>query len=260
MHPILFSFYGITIHTYGFFLALGVLAAIFMARQEAIRLNVDPDKIMDACFYVVVAAIVGSRLFYVATNLDAFISAPLEIFKIWNGGLVFYGGFIGAVIVVLIFFKMHHMPLGKCADIAAVALPLGHFFGRIGCFSAGCCYGKVCNLPWAVTFNHPESLAHPLHVPLHPTQLYESGANLIVFLLLFFFRKSKQYDGQLFWIYMAVYGVNRSIIETFRADFRGGELFHLLSISQTIGLGFAALAVIMLIVLGRKHAADKKNA
>ena len=260
MYPILFTCCGITVHTYGFFLALGVLAAIFMAKREAIRLGVDPEKIVDACFYVVVAAIVGSRLFYVATNPEAFISAPLEIFKIWNGGLVFYGGFIGAVAVVLVFFKVHHLPLGKCADITAVALPLGHFFGRIGCFFAGCCYGKACNLPWAITFRNPESLAQPLYVPLHPTQLYESGANLIVFLLLFTFRKSKQYDGQLFWIYMAVYGINRSIIETFRADFRGGTFFHLLSVSQTIGLSFAAASVVMLIILGRKHAASKKNA
>lgn len=259
MHPILFTCCGITVHTYGFFLALGVLAAIFMARREAVRLGVDPDKIVDACFYVVVAAIVGSRLFYVATNVDAFISDPLEVFKIWNGGLVFYGGFIGAVIVVLIFLKVHHLPLGKCADITAIALPLGHFLGRIGCFFAGCCYGKICYQPWAVAFHHPESLAQPLHVPLHPTQLYESGANFLVFLLLFAFRKFKQYDSQLFWIYIAVYGVNRSIIEAFRADFRGGTFLHVLSVSQTIGLSFAAAAVLMLIILGRKHTAPQKN-
>ncbi|RJP95150.1 MAG: prolipoprotein diacylglyceryl transferase [Desulfobacteraceae bacterium] len=255
MHPILFTFYGITVHTYGFFLALAVLAAIFIAKREAVRLGVDPDKIVDACFYVVVAAIVGSRLFYVATNPEAFISAPLEIFKIWNGGLVFYGGFIGAVAVVLVFFKIHHLPLGKCADIAAVALPLGHFLGRMGCFFAGCCYGKTCDLPWAITFRDPDSLA-PLNIPLHPTQIYESGANLMVFLLLFAFRKSKKYDGQLFWVYMAMYGINRTIIETFRADFRGATFFHLLSISQTIGLCFAAAAVVMLIILGRRHSAS----
>ncbi len=259
MHPILFRCCGITVHTYGFFLALAVLSAIFMARREAIRLEVDPDKIMDACFYVVVAAIVGSRLFYVATAPSAFLADPLEIFKIWNGGLVFYGGFIGAVLVVLVYFKIYHLPLGKCADIAAISLPLGHFLGRLGCFSAGCCYGKACDLPWAVTFHNPESLA-PLNLPVHPTQLYESGANLLVFLLLFAFRKSKRYDGQLFWIYMALYGVNRSIIESFRADFRGGEILNVLSISQAIGLSFAALAIIMLIILGRKHAAASKNA
>lgn len=259
MHPILFACCGITVHTYGFFLALGVLAAIFISRKEAVRLEVDPDKIMDACFYVVVAAIVGSRLFYVATNPSEFIANPLEIVKIWKGGLVFYGGFIGAVIVVLVYIRLYRLPVGKCADIAAVGIPLGHFFGRLGCFSAGCCYGKACHLPWAVTFRHPESLA-PLYVPLHPTQLYESFANLAVFALLYAFRKSKQYDGQLFWIYIAVYGINRSIIETFRADFRGGTFFNLLSVSQTIGLAFAAFSVFMLIVLGRRHAGPKKNA
>lgn len=258
MHPVLFTCCGLTVHTYGFFLALGILAAIFLSRKEAVRLGVDPDKITDACFYVVIGAIVGSRLFYVATNPSEFMTDPLEIVKIWKGGLVFYGGFIGAVVVVLVYIRMHRLPVGKCADIAAIGIPLGHFFGRLGCFSAGCCYGKACHLPWAVTFRHPESLA-PLHIPLHPTQIYESLANLAVFLLIFAFRKSKQYDGQLFWIYIAIYGVNRSIIETFRADFRGGTFFNLLSVSQTIGLGFAAAAVIMLVILGRKNAASVNN-
>ena len=102
MHPILFKLGPISIHTYGFFLAMGMLAGIYMARSEARRYNLDPDKIMDLCFYIVIAAIVGSRLLYVITNLEFYISAPIEIFKIWNGGLVFYGGFIGAAIVVII--------------------------------------------------------------------------------------------------------------------------------------------------------------
>lgn len=256
MHPILFNCCGLTLHTYGFFLALGALAAIFTARREALRLGVDPDKIVDACFYVVVAAIVGSRLFYVATDLPTFLASPLEILKIWKGGLVFYGGFIGAVMVVLAYLRYHRMPLGKCSDIAAAAIPIGHFLGRLGCFSAGCCYGKTCDLPWAVTFTDPDSLA-PLHIPLHPTQLYDAASNLMIFGVIFALRKHKRYDSQLFWIYMALYGINRSLIETFRADFRGGEVFNLLSLSQVMGLSFAAGAVLMLIVLGRRHAARR---
>lgn len=257
MHPVLFKIGDlITVHTYGFFIALAVLAGMMVSRYEAKRLGIDPDKVVDACFYVVVAAIVGSRLLYVLTNLEFFISSPLEVFKIWNGGLVFYGGFIASAVVLVVFLKFHQLPLGKMADISALALPLGHTLGRIGCLFAGCCYGKLCQQPWAITFTHPESLA-PLYVQLHPTQLYSSVSNFLIFLLIFFFRKYKKYDGQLFWIYFAFYGINRSIIEMFRGDFRGGTVLNTLSISQTIGISSALIAIIMMIILGRKNSSEK---
>jgi phosphatidylglycerol:prolipoprotein diacylglycerol transferase len=252
MHPVLFNFGELTIHTYGFFIALAALAGMFVARLEAKKLGLDPEKVVDACFYVMVAAIVGSRLFYVITNIDFFLSAPLDIFKIWNGGLVFYGGFIGSAITLIIYLKISHLPLGKMADIAALALPLGHAIGRIGCFFAGCCYGKLCHQPWAITFKNPDSLA-PLFVQLHPTQLYSSVSNFMIFLLMLSLRRFKKYDGQLFWIYFALYGINRSIIEVFRGDFRGGTVLNTFSISQTIGITSAFVAVIMLIILGLKN-------
>lgn len=248
MHPVLFNFEGLTLYTYGFFVALGVVAAIFFARHEARRIGIDPERIMDLCFYLVIAAIVGSRLFYVATNLSYFTREPLDIFKIWQGGLVFYGGFIGALLTAVIFVKKYELPLGKTADIAAMAIPLGHFFGRIGCFFAGCCYGQSCGLPWAVTFHHPESLA-PLNTPIHPTQLYSSAANLLIFLGIFAFRKHKRFDGQLFWIYVICYGLIRSAIEVFRGDYRGGFLFGCISVSQAIGVSLALASFVILIVL-----------
>ena len=253
MHPVLIDFGVFKIHTYGFFIALAVLAGMFVSRHEARRMGIDADKVVDVVFYVVVAAIVGSRLFYVLTNIDVFVSAPLDVFKIWNGGLVFYGGFIVAAAVVILYLRIHRLPLGKMSDIGAVALPLGHTLGRIGCFFAGCCYGKTCSHPWGVVFRHPDSLA-PLYVQIHPTQLYSSASNFLIFLLLFALRRHKQFDGQLFWIYILLYGINRSIIETFRGDDRGAMLFDALSIAQVIGISSAAVAVVMLIVLGRKYA------
>lgn len=258
MYPVLFKFGGLSIHTYGFFIALGVLSGLFLARHEAKRLGLNPDKVVDACFYIVVAAIAGSRVFYVLTNLDTFVAAPLDVFKIWEGGLVFYGGIIGALAMFVVYLRISGLPLGKMADIGAVCVPLGHVLGRIGCFFAGCCYGKVCDQPWAITFNHPESLA-PLYVPLHPTQLYESVSNLFIFLLVFSLRRFKQYDGQLFWIYTAVYGINRSMIEFFRGDFRGAVLWNMFSISQVIGISSAFFAVVMLIVLGYKNYPHQNN-
>lgn len=250
MFPVIFQFGDFTVHTYGFFVAVGVLAAILFARYEAGRVGVDPDRIVDLCFYLVIAAILGSRLFFVVLNLDYFLAAPLDIFKIWSGGLVFYGGFIAAFATALALIRAYRLPLGKTADIAALALPLGHFLGRLGCFSAGCCYGETCELPWAVSFAHPESLA-PLHTPLHPTQLYSAAANLFIFLVLFAFRKRQRFAGQLLLFYLVLYGVLRSIIEIFRGDDRGAHIFNIFSVSQVLGLSVAFFSIVALVMIRR---------
>lgn len=251
MHPILFRLGPLTIHTYGFFVAMGFVAGIFLAKNEAKRSGEDQEKIMDLFFYILIAAIVGSRLFYVAINFEMFIADPLEIFKIWNGGLVFYGGFIGAIIVGLVYLKKNKMPLWKTLDIVAPSLALGQFFGRLGCFSAGCCYGKVCDLPWAVTFVHPDTLAQT-GIPLHPTQLYHSLSNLTIFIILFFFRRRKNFDGLLFWLYVFLYGITRSFIEIFRGDFRGQVFFGIFSVAQVISSIMIIIAIVMMALLGSK--------
>ncbi len=253
MHPVLLKIGSLSVYTYGFFIAVGFLVGFTVAKKEGERLGEDPNKIMDLCFYLLLAAIVTSRLFYVATTPEVFLADPLEIFRIWKGGLVFYGAFIGAMVTIVIYLRKEKMPLGKTLDILAPSLAVGHFFGRLGCLSAGCCYGRPCDIPWAITFSHPESLA-PIGMPLHPTQIYSALNNLTIFALLWFLRRRKKFDGQLFWIYVAVYGVTRSVIELFRGDFRGGTVFGVLSISQTIGITFAIIAVIMLVVFARKAA------
>jgi phosphatidylglycerol:prolipoprotein diacylglycerol transferase len=251
MYPILLKIGKLSLYTYGFFVALGFVAGIMIARYEAKRLKEDQDKIMDLCFYVLIAAIVGSRLFYVFTNFKLFVSDPVEIFRIWNGGLVFYGGFVLALITAIIYVKQKGMSLFKTSDIMAPALAIGHATGRIGCFFAGCCYGKACDLPWAVTFTSPDSLS-PVNIPLHPTQLYAAAANLIIFIILWLLRSRKKFDGQIFWIYVLLYGISRSVIEIFRGDFRGDLVFGVLSISQAIGGSMVFVSVVMLILLGKK--------
>ncbi len=254
MYPILLKIGKLSLYTYGLFVALGFVTGIWIARHEAKRLKEDQDKIMDLCFYVLLAAIVGSRMFYVFTNFNMFISDPLEIFRIWNGGLVFYGGFILALITAIVFVQRKRLSLFKTSDIMAPALAIGHAIGRIGCFFAGCCYGKACDLPWAVTFTNPDSLA-PANVPLHPTQLYAAAANSLIFILLWVLRSRKKFDGQIFWIYVLLYGVARSVVEIFRGDFRGDLVFGVLSISQTIGGSMVFVAVVMLVVLGKRDMA-----
>ena len=207
---------------------------------------------MDLSFYILIGAVIGSRLFYVFTDLGTFISDPLEFFRFWNGGLVFYGGFIMAVIVAMIYIKKTGMSLWQTADIMAPGLVAGQAIGRIGCFFAGCCYGKACNLPWAITFNNPDSLA-PQGIPLHPTQLYEVFSNLSIFVVLWLLRKKIRFHGQLFWLYVMLYGITRSIVEKYRGDFRGEVIFNIFSISQVIGISMAVVAAIMLIRLSKKR-------
>ena len=136
MFPVLLKIGPLSIFTYGFFIALGFLAGIYLAVREARRLGEEPEIIMDLCFYLLIAAIIGSRLFYVATNPKMFLDNPVEILKIWNGGLVFYGGFIAALITGIVYLKTKNIPVWKTADIMAPSIALAHFFGRIGCFFA----------------------------------------------------------------------------------------------------------------------------
>jgi phosphatidylglycerol---prolipoprotein diacylglyceryl transferase len=253
MHPVLIRLGSVSIYTYGFFIALGFIAGILLARREAGKVGIDPDMIMDLTFYIIISAIVGSRLLYVATMPDVYLKNPLEIFKIWNGGLVFYGGFILALITAVGFIARHKAPLWKVMDIFAPSIAIGQFFGRLGCFSAGCCYGKITDLPWAVTFHHPESLA-PIGMPLHPTQLYHALGNLTVFLILMGIKKRKKFQGQLFWSYVALEGGIRCFIEIFRGDFRGQFFLDVLSMSQVIGSLMVLTGGAALILLGRKNA------
>ena len=252
MYPVLFRIGPFAVHTYGVFVAMAFLSAIALALRDARREGEDANKILDLCFYAIVAAIVGSRLLYVLVNWSTFRHDPFEIVRIWHGGLVFYGGFIGALITALWYIRRNGLPLLKTVDIMAPPIAFGQFVGRIGCFFAGCCYGKTCDLPWAVTFTHPESLA-PKGVPLHPTQLYSSLNSLFIFLVLVGLRRIKGFHGQIFWSYVLLYGVTRSILEHFRGDERGMFVEGMLSTSQLIGLTVAVIAIAMMIILRRRN-------
>jgi phosphatidylglycerol:prolipoprotein diacylglycerol transferase len=252
MHPVLFHIGPFALHTYGVFIAVAFLSAMGLALREARRLGEDPDRLLDLCFYVLIAAIAGSRILYILVDWPTFRQDPVEIVRIWRGGLVFYGGFIAALITAVYYIKKKDLFLWKTADILAPPIAFGQFIGRLGCFSAGCCYGKPCDLPWAVTFTHPDSLA-PTGVPLHPTQLYSSVNALIIFIVLMVLRWRKGFEGQVFWAYVLLYGVSRSIIEFFRGDDRGVLLGAVFSTSQLIGVTMAALAIIMMMILRKRH-------
>ncbi|MBW2149236.1 MAG: prolipoprotein diacylglyceryl transferase [Deltaproteobacteria bacterium] len=244
MHPVLFQIGNFTIYTYGVLVATGFLLGLTVIMREARRSGENPELFIDMALYVLLGAIIGSRALYVLVSWDEFAANPLHVFMIWRGGLVFYGGLAAAIIVVVLYTRRHQMPILKTLDICAPALALGHAVGRIGCFFAGCCYGKATSLPWAVTFTNPQSLA-PLNEPLHPVQLYSSLNAFLIFLVLMVIRKRQSFEGQVALSYVFIYALTRFVLEFYRGDPRGFVLGGALSTSQFLGLLAAPIAAIL---------------
>ncbi len=256
MHPILFKIGPLTIYTYGFFIALAFVTGILWACWEAKRLGEEAEKIMDLGFYLIIAAIIGSRLFFVLLNMKEYLNHPLNIIKIWEGGLVFHGGLIASIVVGFYYLKKHHLNIWKYTDILAPAFILGQAIGRIGCLMAGCCYGKKTTLPWGIVFTDANSLA-VLDVPLHPTQIYTSIGALCIFGFLLWLRKRKSYEGQVFWLYIVLYSIMRFIIDIFRGDQIYGTrvyFFQALTLTQVLSIVFFLSALYMLWYLKGKKA------
>jgi phosphatidylglycerol:prolipoprotein diacylglycerol transferase len=252
VHPIIFETRFFSLKAYGLFVAVGFLAGMGFALREARREGLDLQPILDLAFYIILSAIIGARLFYVLTNPDSYRNSPLDILKVWQGGLTFYGGFICSFITAVIYMRRRGMAVWKTFDLFAPALALGDFFGRIGCFFAGCCYGRECSYPWAVTFTDPQSLAR-VGAALHPTQLYSSAAALVTFFLLWTWSGRKRFDGQpaLLWIFF--YSFFRLIIEYFRGDPRGYLLLGTFAVSQVLSAVLVIASLIMLAVLKKKQ-------
>jgi phosphatidylglycerol:prolipoprotein diacylglycerol transferase len=246
MFPILFSYGALRIYTYGFFLALAFLCAMYAAGREAQRRGGSPGQIYDLSFYSIVAAIIGSRILDVILKWDYFSAHPLEIFMLWKGGLAFQGGLIAGLLIMVLYIYRHQMALWTTLDIMAFATPLGQFIGRFGCFMAGCCFGQECHYPWAVTFNHPDTLA-PMGVSLHPTQLYESFLYLGVFFCLMWLRHRQRFPGQIFGAYMLLAGAVRFFVEFFRGDERGPVLWLGMPTTQVVALGLVLGASLFLV-------------
>jgi phosphatidylglycerol---prolipoprotein diacylglyceryl transferase len=252
MHPVLVRIGSLKIHAYGVLAAIGILAAIWIAGREAARRGLDREKVYDMAFWAALFGIVGARLFHVLVFRDYYRAQPAEILKIWNGGLVFYGGFLAALVPCVLILRRHRMPVPAVADAAALGLPLGLAFGRAGCAAAGCCYGKITSLPWAVVFTNPASLA-PLQVPLHPTQIYEALGTLAIFGVLSAVRTRIATPGVLFWIMLVLYGSLRSVLELFRDDPRGfvGPFSESQAVSAVL-IVFAGAAIVRAKAAARK--------
>ena len=250
MYPVFFHIGSFKLYTYGLFVALGFITAIWFSQKNARPHGISHQTISDIFFVILVSAIIGARLLYVLINFDSFKSNLVDIFKIWNGGLVFFGGFLAAVAAMAVCLKMKNLNFWKITDIISPGVALGHAMGRIGCFFAGCCYGKECALPFAIKFTNPETLA-PMGVYLHPTQIYSVFSNLILFFILLWLQKRKKFNGMVFLSHIMLYSLFRSIIEFFRGDFRGDFFFEFISLSQGIGILISMIALVCLIKLSK---------
>jgi phosphatidylglycerol:prolipoprotein diacylglycerol transferase len=243
----------ITIYTYGVLLAAAYLLGLQFALVRAKARSLDPTRVMDLGIYIIISALVGAKLLLLVTDFQTFKSNPAELFNLLREGGVFYGGLIVAVLVAVFYIRKVGLPLWTTCDVFAPGIALGHVIGRFGCFFAGCCFGKPTNVPWAITFTNPFAAANvgtPLNVPLHPTQLYEAGAEFLILVFLLATEKSgRKFAGRTFWLYMLLYAISRYIIEFYRGDERGAV--GPFSTSQFISLILAPLAVIMLVYLGR---------
>src|SRR6266542_1249673 len=255
MYPILFHIGSFTVNTYGVFLALAFLGTIFVTVRLAERDGLPRERIYDLCLWLLLSSLVGSKLLMFFTEPE-YREHPLQLFSLdfLRSGGVFYGGLLGAIIAGYFLMKRWKLPWWKTADACAPGIALGNALGRQGCFSAGCCWGKQTNLPWGVRFTQlgHEVTGVPIDAKLHPTQLYESFAMLIVFFFLLWLHKRKKFNGQVILAYALIYAIVRFLIEFVRDDPRGDILglttLTGLSTSQMIGIIVGVGALILLVI------------
>lgn len=254
MHPILFEIGGFPVYTYGVLLAAAYLLGLQFALMRSKTRGLDANRVMDLGIWVIVAALVGAKAMLLLVDFDTYRSRPAELWTLLRSGGVFYGGLIAAVLTALFYLRRHRMPVWTVTDVFAPGIALGHVVGRMGCLFAGCCFGRPTDVPWAITFTHPaaaEFVGTPLNTALHPTQLYEAGAELLILgFLLLLERRGRAFPGRTFWSYMLFYGVSRFVIEFYRGDARGmvGDW----STSQFVSMLIVPISVVMLFVLSRR--------
>lgn len=248
MYPILFKVGSFTIYTYGFLVFLGVLCAYFFCLKQAGRENINKSVFSDIIFWTLIFSFIGARIFYIFTDFENFLQNPFEMLAS-RSGFVFYGGVIFGIITLFVLAKLHKINFLKLSDIIILGVPLAHAFGRLGCFSYGCCYGRPTNSFLGVLFPK-DSPAGVLGVCVIPTQLIESFFLLLLFLILLFVKKHKKFNGQILVFYLIFYSIIRFIIEFFRGDPRGNISF--LSLSQFLSLFFLAFGIFLYFRLRRR--------
>jgi phosphatidylglycerol:prolipoprotein diacylglycerol transferase len=240
LHRVLFQIGGLTVYSYGVFLAIGFIVATFVARYRFSEKYKNPDIILDFVLAAVVGGIVGARLFYVAGHWSEFSGSPGKIFTINMSGLVFYGGLVFGLALALLVGRWKKVKVWTTMDLAGLCVPLALAFGRIGCFLNGCCYGRPTGLPWGVTY----PVASGIVGARHPTQIYELLLDLALFALLWWKKDSFAREGTVFWIFAGGYGLIRFSMEFLREHTaaNAGRGFQVMSLALFV----VAAAVLLL--------------
>ncbi|HYK88608.1 MAG TPA: prolipoprotein diacylglyceryl transferase [Acidobacteriota bacterium] len=249
----------VTIHTYGLLLALAFIAGIWLTSRNARRAGMNPDQIWNMGLIVIFAALVGAKVLLFLSDYSYYSQNPREIFSLstLRSSGVYYGGLLLALGASALYLQRVKLPAWNVADLAAPGIALGQAIGRLGCLSAGCCYGKPTSLPWGITFTNKyayENVGVPLNTPLHPTQIYEALATFLLFVFLTWRLSRKHFAGQIILEYLFSYAAIRFVVEFFRDDERGFVLNGLLSTSQLIGLATLLVSVALFFYLRGRRA------
>jgi phosphatidylglycerol:prolipoprotein diacylglycerol transferase len=239
MRPILFSLpFGLPLYGYGAMLCLSVIVGRLLALRLAERAGMDAKQMSRCCAWTLAGACIGARLLFVVTNLDQFdrVDRIADVFRWWEGGIVAYGGFLGGLAGTIAFCRIHRIPVLAWADCTAPSLCVGLMFTRVGCFLAGCDFGQPWDGPWAIRFpaGSPAFTEQTLlgllpagatqSLPVHPTQLYESLAGLVLLALVWTVRQRQEFSGQALLAFGMGYAVLRYVIEIVRADPQRGAI------------------------------------
>jgi phosphatidylglycerol:prolipoprotein diacylglycerol transferase len=246
----------LTLHTYGVLLAAAFVLGLWIASRQARRAGLDAEKVTDLAVYVLIAGLLGAKLGLLVVEWSYYSKNLGELFSLLQSGGVFYGGLIAAFPVAWWYVRKHALPGWTAADALAPGVVLGQSVGRLGCFAAGCCFGKPTSVAWAVTFRDlyaARAVGTPMDTPLHPTQLYESAATFLIFLVLLAVAKRKRFEGQVVLSYVLLYSVARFTIEFFRGDAARGSVFSgALSTSQFLAILLVLGALVLWPIAARR--------
>ncbi len=272
MHRILLKLGPFTIYSYGVMLALAFIIGTLFAERRARKQGYPKDSIVDLSLWILVSSVSGARLLFVLINWDYYRNNILESFKIWEGGLVYYGGLIAGFLAAVFYLQRKRLALWRTADILAPSLALGEAIGRIGCFLNGCCYGSVSE-KGGVCFpgaGDPPVFVQQLRdglllpgaahsLPVIPAQLYASAGSLMIFFILLKAARLKIFDGFLFWLFILLYSFARFVIEGIRYYESNFFLFGTITISQGISVLLAGAAGLFLFRGFQKRKAGIKS-
>mgnify|MGYP001227135695 CR=1 FL=1 len=254
MYPLLFELGPLSIYSYGVLLATAYIVGLRFALRRADRAGLNGQRVMDLGILIIISALVGAKLMLFLVEFDRFTSDPAQLLVLLKSGGVYYGGLLLAVPVAWWYIFNYQLPFWTTCDLFAPGAALGQAVGRMGCLLAGCCYGQTTEVPWGITFTNTLAAANvgtPLDKALHPTQLYEAAAMLLVLgLLLAGERRWKPFAGRSFWTYLLLYGSARFIIEFYRGDPRG-LVFDTMPTSQFVSALIVPISLGMLVYLGR---------